>query len=467
MSKHWVDQEFEQVFVRDERLKNRVINIVKKLDANPQATLPQALGGWKEAKGCYRMLDNSRISQEVILSGHRIQTIERMKNYETVLNIQDTTHLDFSHHPETEGLGLYSDSEKKIGMLLHSALTITTEGVALGLLYQKYWSRGPKDPDRDYSKLSIEEKESYKWIDTMDKSLNGISIPNTRVVTVCDREADIYEFFQHAISKGHHLLVRMTQNRRITDDNAKTILKLLENAQVQAEIIIDVPRNTRQNIPSRQARLRIKYEPILVQPPKNKASTKGQPDLPLYVISAEEISIPPKGVKPISWILVTDIIVDSIETAIEVIGWYRQRWKIERFHYILKSGCNIDEIQLGTGERLEKAIALYSIVAWKILHMTYEARKNPQVSCDVVFKEHEWKSLYCFINNTMVPPKEPPSLQIAIRMVGHLGGFLGRKSDGNPGVRVLWKGMARLYDIANMWLLFTQPPSSPKDVGNA
>lgn len=466
MNKNWVEKEFSQAFIRDERLTNRIIDVVKKLEANPQATLPQALGSWNKTKACYRMLDNKKISNEIILSGHRMQTIERMRNYETVLNIQDTTHLDFSHHPHTEGLGLYSDSDKKIGMLLHSSLVVSPEGVALGLLHQKYWSREPKDPNRDYSKLPIEQKESYKWIETMDKSLKGIST-GTRVVNVCDREADIYEFFQYALSKGHHLLVRMTQNRRITNDNADTILQLLESAQAQAEIVVDVPRNSRQNVGKRQARLMVKYEPVFVRPPKNKASTKGQPDLPLYVVTVKEISIPPKGVKPISWFLITDTIVDSIETAIEVVGWYKQRWKIERFHYILKSGCNIDEIQLGTGERLEKAIALYSIIAWKILHLTYEARENPQVSCTLIFKEHEWQALYCYINGTAVPPKEPPSLQIAMRMVGHLGGFLGRKSDGDPGVRVLWKGMARLYDIANMWLLLTHSPVYSKDMGNA
>jgi hypothetical protein len=466
MNKRWVDKEFSQAFIRDERLTNRVIDVVKKLDANPQATLPQALGGWQEAKACYRMLDNENISHEILLSGHRIQTIERMKNYDTVLNIQDTTHLDFSHHPDTDGLGAYCEFEDKIGMLLHSSLVVSTEGVALGLLHQKYWSREPKDPDRDYNKLPIEEKESYKWLETMDKSLMGVST-GTRVINVCDREADIYEFFQYALSKNHHLLVRMTQNRRIINDNADTILQLLKESQVQAEIVVDVPRNSRQNIGKRQARLTVKYEPVLVRPPKGKTSTKGQPDLPLYVVTVEEISTPPKGVKPISWYLITDIIVDSIETAIEVVGWYKQRWKIERFHYILKSGCNIDEIQLGTGDRLENAIALYSVIAWKILYLTYEARVNPQASCTLIFKEHEWQALYCYVNETAVPPKEPPSLQGAMKMVGHLGGFLGRKSDGDPGVRVIWKGMARLHDIANMWSLLTKPPVLSKDKGKA
>jgi len=454
MNKRWVEKEFSQSFIRDERLTNRIIDVVKKLDANPQATLPHALGEWNETKACYRMLDNKKLTDEILLSGHRIQTIERMKDYETVLNIQDTTHLDFSHHPETEGLGLYSDSDEKIGMLLHSSLVVSPEGVALGLLHQKYWSRVPKDPERDYSKLPIEQKESYKWIETMDESLKDISI-GTRLVTVCDREADIYEFFQYALSNGRHLLVRMTYNRRIINDNAKTIVQLLNSSKVQAKLDVDVPRNSRQNVGKRKATLTVKYEPVLVRPPKDKASTKGHPDLPLYVVAVKEISIPPKGVKPISWFLITDIIVDSIETATEVVGWYKQRWKIERFHYILKSGCNIDEIQLGTGERIEKAISLYSIIAWKILHLTYEARENPQLSCTIIFKEHEWQSLYCYINGTAVPPKEPPSLQIAMRMVGQLGGFLGRKSDGDPGVRVLWKGMARLHDISKMWLVLT------------
>jgi hypothetical protein len=460
MNNDWVENEFKQAYIRDERLTNRLTEVVTKLAKNPQTTLPQALGGWKETRACYRMLDNKKLSSEVILSGHRNQTIERMKNHETVLVIQDTTTLDFSHHPETEGIGLYSQSESKKGLLLHSSLAVTTNGVALGLLSQKYWSRECIDKTRDHNLLPIEEKESYKWLETMDASLYGIP-QNVKAVTVADREADIYEFFLHSILNKNDVLVRMTKNRRIVDDNANTIEELIGQQPSVGEYVIQVPRNTRENVPARQARIQVKVTPITIRPPKNKASSKGEPNLNLYVIMAEETSTPPKGVKPIKWILVTNIKVDSLEKAIEIIGWYSQRWKIERFHYVLKSGCNIDEIQLTTGERLEKAIAIYSIIAWKILMMTYISRINPNEPCNVVFKEHEWQALWYYVNRGIPLPKKPPTIHEASRMVASLGGFLGRKSDGNPGVKVLWRGMARLNDMVQMYLI-TQSPAFSK-----
>lgn len=446
----WVDKEFEQAFIRDDRLAKRLIDVTKKLAANPKATLPEALGGWKGTKGCYSMLDNENISPNVILSGHCLKTLERMKNYDEVLVIQDTTAVDFSHHPGTEGIGLYSQSKEKKGMLLHSALAVTPEGVALGLLYQKYWSRDGIDENRDHKLLPIEEKESYKWIECMDQSLENVP-SGVKVITVCDREADIYELFQHGIATNRHMLLRASKNRRVMDENYTTLYSVMKNQDSAGEVIIQVPRNTRQKVPTRPAKVRIKFCPVLIRPPKNKPFTKGAPNLELYSVLVEEVSVPPKGVKPIHWLLLTDLPVESLEDALEMIKRYTQRWKIERFHYTLKSGCQIKDLQLGVAERLEKAVTIYSIIAWKILYMTYESRENPDISCEAVFKEHEWQALFCFVNHTSVPPVKPPSLFEAMMMVARLGGFLGRKSDGMPGVKVLWRGMSRLYDIAEMW----------------
>ena len=171
----------------------------------------------------------------------------------------------------------------------------------------------------------------------------------------------------------------------------------------------------------------------------------------LYLVLAEEVSTPPQGVSPIRWVLITDLAVNSLEDAVKMVKWYVQRWKIERFHYVLKSGCNIDDLQLGTGTRLENAIAIYSVIAWKILNLTYESRENPTEDCGYIFKVHEWEALYCFINKTPIPPTKVPTLYEVVLMVAKLGGFLGRKSDGVPGVKVIWRGLARLHDIAELW----------------
>lgn len=461
----WVDNEFEKAYIRDERLLNRLISVTKRLAVSPEAPLTQALGGWNELRGCYRLVNNKNITTDVILSGHSSETIERIKNHSVVLVPQDTTSFDFSYLPATEGLGPYSISENKKGILLHTAMAITTEGIPLGILNQQYWVRDPIDPNRDHKQFPIEEKESYKWIKNQQGSLTEIP-SDIQVISISDRESDIYEYLGYNIDCNNSFIVRANKDRLVIDDKGKTLLKVLELQPVGGEIVVEVPRNTRENKPSRQARLEIKYCPVTVKPPKNKPFTKGDPNLQLYVVLAQESSTPPEGVKPIRWVLLTDIKIETLEDAVKIVKWYAQRWKIERFHYVLKGGCNIDDMQLGTGERLENMIAIYSIIAWKLLYMTYESRENPDDSCGYVFKEHEWQALYCFVNETPNPPKKAPSLYEAIIMVAKLGGFLQRKRDGYPGVKVLWRGFARLHDIAKLWLI-THSHFPSNDVGNA
>lgn len=447
----WVDNEFEKTYIRDERLLNRLISVTKSLAGNPGAPLTQALGGWNELRGCYRLVNNKNITTDVILSGHSSETVERIKDYSVVLVAHDTTWLDYSNLDSTEGLGICS-SEKQKGLFLHTSMALTTNGVPIGILNQQYWARDPIDPNRDYKQLPIEEKESYKWIKNQQESLTEMP-SDTLVVSVSDRESDIYEYLRYNIDNNYSFVVRAEKDRLVKDNKGKTLLKVLVEQPVGGEIVVDVPRNTRENKPSRQARLEIKYCPVTIKPPKNKPFTKGAPNLQLYVVLAQEVSIPPEGVKPIRWVLLTDIKIETLEDAVKIVKWYAQRWKIERFHYVLKSGCNIDDLQLGTGERLENIIAIYSIIAWKILFMTYGSRENPDDSCGYVFKEHEWQALYCFVNETPFPPQKAPSLYEAIILVAKLGGFLGRKRDGYPGVKVLWRGFARLHDIAKFWLI--------------
>lgn len=461
----WVNKELEKTYIRDERLLNRLISVTKSLAGNTEVSLTQALGGWNETRGCYRLLNNKNITTDVILSGHTSETIERIKGHSVILVPHDTTSFDFSYLTSAEGLGPYSTSEDKKGMLLHTSMALTTEGVPLGLLKQQYWVRDAIDPERDYKQLPIEEKESYKWIKNQQGSLTQIP-SDVLVVSISDRESDIYEYLRYNIENNHSFVVRAEKDRRVFNDKGDTLLKVLVNQPAGGEITVDVPRNTRENKPSRKARLEIKYCSVTIRPPKNKPFTKGAPNLQLYVVLAQEVSIPPEGVQPIRWVLLTDMKVETLEDAVKIVKWYAQRWKIERFHYVLKGGFKIDDLQLGTGERLENMIAIYSIIAWKILYMTYESRENPDQDCGYVFKEHEWQALYCFVNETPFPPKKAPSLQEAIMMVAKLGGFLGRKRDGYPGVKVLWRGLARLHDIAKFWLI-THSHFISKDVAKA
>jgi len=156
----------------------------------------------------------------------------------------------------------------------------------------------------------------------------------------------------------------------------------------------------------------------------------------------------------------------QFEEALQKVEWYRERWKIERFHFTLKSGCNVEELQLGTKERLENAIALYSVVAWRLTWLTYQARVTPNFSCSMILEKHEWQALYCVVNKTHTPPENPPTLEEAVSLIARLGGFLGRKHDGKPGVKVIWRGLQKLNEGLLFAEYFRSIRSSPLNMGN-
>jgi hypothetical protein len=452
----WVLQEFSDAPFADNRLNERLIKIANSFYESPESSIPQACKSYAATQAAYRFFSNNKVEPEAILMNHREETIQRMRKYDTVLAIQDTTTLDYKDHPATKGLGICGNTEHDLGLLNHTTLAVTVDGIPLGILSRHVWTRDPKELGKRVTKRkrSTSNKESQKWLDALDSSLKDIP-KHINVVTVCDREADIYDFFHKAVSEERHLLVRVTQKRRILE-NGNYLVQEIENSPVMGQILTNIPRDTENKRPPREATLSIKYCPITIRPPVQRKDSKLLPNLKLYLVLAEEVT-PPEGVTPIYWLLLTTLPVESIEQAVEKIKWYRQRWKIERYHFTLKSGCNIEELQLETIENLQNALAVYSIVAWKLLWLKLESEQNPEASCDIVLQEHEWQALYCVTNRVPTPPTQPPTLQEAVLMIAKLGGFLGRKCDGKPGVKVMWRGLRRLTDITQGWLVARLP----------
>ncbi|MGE5527680.1 MAG: IS4 family transposase [Patescibacteria group bacterium] len=199
----------------------------------------------------------------------------------------------------------------------------------------------------------------------------------------------------------------------------------------------EVPR--RSNQPPRQARLAIRAGRVRIISPLKRTS-EHLPPITLYAVEAREENVP-KGVQALHWLLLTTLPTESFRNAVEKIGWYQQRWKIERLHYILKSGCKIEDLRLETSDRLKRAITLYTVIAWRIAWTTYQARENPSLPCSVAFSKMEWQALWWQVHPRKSLPDKPPALKDAVRWLAMLGGFLGRKGDGDPGVKVLWNGL--------------------------
>ena len=270
--------------------------------------------------------------------------------------------------------------------------------------------------------------------------------PETTFVSVGDREADIYELFELALKEpsGPKLLVRASQNRVLAQEQGHLWEKVNEQ-EIAGIQEVHVPRRGRR--PARVAWLEVRFAKVILKPPIRKPALG---ELSIWAVLAREVDVP-QDVEPIEWMLLTTCPVTNFHEAIEKLGWYALRWGIEVYHRTLKSGCKIEERQLGHADRIEACLAIDMVVAWRIFHLTKLGRETPDVPCTVFFEEAEWKALNTYITENPTPPERPPSLREATRMVAGLGGFLGRKSDGEPGTKSLWIGLQRLDDLTAMW----------------
>lgn len=453
----WASEELKYTALPDQRLSKRLIKVVENLARQPHASIPQASGDWANTKATYNLWKSARIEAEDIIEGHRKSTVQRASEQKIVLAIQDTSDFNFTHHQaktERQGFGMTCAQKYVRGLKVHSLMASTTQGVPLGILEQQIWTRAVKKTKNKNQKTqkSVFNKESKRWLTSLVSA--ELAIPSTTtVVTVTDREGDIYDLFALNREPNSELLIRAKHNRRVNHE-LKFIKQAMKQVSDAGQLKISVPRQDEKK--SRIANLTIRYANFDFPPPINRAKSFKNQSVTLNVISATEENPPPE-VKPITWFLLTSLEVNNFEQATCRIRWYTYRWLIERYHYVLKSGCRIEQLQLKTAERIEKALATYSIVAWRLLWLTYQARDNPDLPCDTILEKHEWQSLYCNFYGFPLP-QEPPSIKQVVIWIARLGGFLARNHDGFPGVKTLWRGLQRLHDIASTWKLLHSSP---------
>jgi hypothetical protein len=410
----WAEEEFGSCVLADARLSARLLTLARDFYALPMANVPQACASRAKTKAAYRFLEHADTTMHALLQPHYRATEARVSKEAIVLAVQDSTSLDYTTHRATEGLGaIGSWPQGPQGLHLHSTLAFGEQGTPLGFLDVQCWARdraafGKKQLRHQ---LPIEDKESYKWLKSY-RALAAVQArcPDTTLVSVGDREADLYELFAEATSHP-------------------------------AGPKLQLPRQGSRA--AREAQLAIRYAAVSLLAP---AGHKGAPAIALWAVYAQERQAP-EGVKPLEWLLLTTLPVTSFEHACEKLLWYTRRWGIEVLHRTLKSGCRIEQRQLGHADRLEACLAIDLVVAWRIYHLNKLGREHPEAACTLYFEDAEWKALMMFTTQNPVPPTKPPSLREAIRRVASLGGFLGRKGDGEPGTQTLWLGLQRLDDI--------------------
>ncbi len=453
-NKGWAVAEFATVDLEDVRLNKRCQAIVRSLSEQASAPINQAGEDWADTKAAYRFCANRKVEPEKITKPHRERTRARMKAHELVLAIQDTTFFNYTHHPKTEGLGAIGNKKhNQRGFGMHSTIAVTPQGVPLGLLTQAFFTRPIGEPAHrpdEMRRLPIEEKESYRWIAAFEQTLTRTPTA-TEVVTVCDREADIYEMFVVAREKNASLLVRAQVDRCL--DEQEEIHKLWQKVVQQpgaGELSVEITGNRQRT--ARRATVAIQFAQVKLKPPW-RPHKKKLPPVTLQAILVCEENPPADLDDPIEWRLLTNTPVADFAAAVNVVSWYCCRWQIEIFHKIIKSGCTVEDCRLETATRLQNYIALMSVIAWRLHWLTYLNRANPDAPCTVALSTVEWQALYMRIHRAAKVPERPPTIHQAVRWIAQLGGFLGRKSDGNPGITVIWRGWHRLQDIADTWYL--------------
>jgi hypothetical protein len=454
---HWSEQEVDVGSFKDARLGRRSCDLLRQMSDGMGGTIPFACQDWSNTKAAYRFFSNPRVEEGDILQGHFAATRRRYDESDgPILLLQDTTEFTYQRRDPhavgfTKSVNSGRDKEGRLrhhavcGILMHSSLAITEEGLPLGLSAVKFWNRdkfkGTAQLKRKVNptRVPIEGKESIRWLDNLRQSIALLGRPD-RCVHVGDRESDIYELYCLSKDLGTHFLVRTVVDR-LAGDGDHTVSREMNEVPCAGIHQVEV-RNSADEISN--VSLEVRFKRIHVLPPIGKQ--KRYPALDLTVIHATEIN-PPAGRKPIIWKLMTDFAVDTFEQACEKITWYALRWKIEVFHKILKSGCRAEDAKLRTADRLANLLALFCIVSWRVLWLTMMARTAPEAPATIAMTTAEISILDRVVSNTGNRGAALGSLKLYLIKLARLGGYLARVSDPPPGNTVVWRGLRRLADI--------------------
>lgn len=469
----WAEQEFGDCALGDARLTRRVVKIVGDQATKPGASYSEACGGDRDAlNGYYRFLnaEHEELDLESLLQTHRRQTLRRMKDQATVLLIQDTMDLNFATRTECEGLGTIGTNQtgaESKGLRLHSCLALEADnGLPLGVVRLDGYA--PESAKGKATNRPIEEKDSNRWLVTFKDGADlAAKLPDTRFVSVADREADIFELFdlhRQLAGKKPDLLVRAKCDRCLEDTERKLFAELAQ-APLAEKAIVEVPRQRakigkpskpgRPALPARQAEVELRFKEVAISAP-DKPQTRNRQPLRLWAVYLVEKNPPPQAT-PLEWLLLTTIQVASAKQALKCLRWYCRRWRIEEWHRVMKSGCNVEEHQNHSAAALLRAIALDAIIAWRIMLLAILGREQPEAPCELVFDPIECEVL------AILTQKKKPTLGEAVITIAKEGGYLNRKRDRHPGYETLWKGYIQFCAMVRGFGLARKRGRAPDD----
>lgn len=457
MTCNWVDEEMTELNTGDERLNKRAKSVISVVMKKPNMPFTNQFQTTAELKACYRLFDSDLITSESLLKPHLTKTIERIKTHDVVVISSDTSSVNYTTRSSNPDSG-YLSANNAQGFFLHTSLATTLDRVPLGVVSSKFWAREKEKSEnkthRDY--LPIEEKESFKWIESycIANEVANLS-KTTEVIYVADKEADIIDLWEEgcrALEQKHasHLVVRCNHNRAVLptlENDKKKLFDFGKKAPVVGMCEFEL-RDRKTHKILRTVRQEIKASPVSICPAYRSGVNRRQVDLNLVFL--HEID-PPEGVKPVFWYLLTTLPVATQEDVTKVIQAYLARWDIEVLFRTFKTGCRVENRSLRTADRLYPMFALFLIIAWRINYLSRLCRTNPNLPCTVFFSETEWKAAWAAITKSAEPRTTVPTIQEMIIIVARLGGYLNRKNDPAPGPTVIWRGLEYLHGFAEAW----------------
>lgn len=452
----WELSEMKTLDLGDTRLNSRVVKTLIALCSNVQASIATACKNIAEAKGAYRLFSNMKTTMEKIINPHRDSTLERIAQEKVVVIAQDTTQLDFTGKRVAKHIGKLC-KDFRPGWFFHPSVAFTLDKVCLGVVGYTIWSR-----DLDYAvthqdrkKVPLEQKESLRWVEGYQfASEVSEKCPNTHIINVADRECDMYDLYQQALQGHSDYVIRAYRERSLNEKKPgtkNTFIKVWDHVSQQTSMgEISFEMSARDGRTARTVTQTVYCANVTLKPPFRKFEKLEAVNVNAVMVREED---PPEGEESVQWLILTSLPIDNLQDVKFILDCYLCRWQIECFFKTLKSGCQVEKIQMETPERVQACLALHVVIAWRILHLTMLCRVNPDAPCTIVFTEPEWKSVMTIQTGKRVH-KSPPTLLEMVKRVASLGSFQNRKGDGFPGISAIWMGMQRLSGYAEAWQAF-------------
>jgi hypothetical protein len=465
MPQPWAEQEMNAAAVWDRRCVRSLVAICERRFDRPLVSFSKACGD-ASRQAARRICSHSTITVDGLLRGHFQQTAERVRHAweqdpaEPVLVVQDTTDLKYTSHPATEGLGPIHTSARGRGLFAHPALALPVEGVPFGLVHLSLWARDPHAHGQTRSvyaraKEATALKESQRWIDGV-WGAEATLPPAIPILVIADREADIYDLFAAERRPNTHLLVRSHHPRKVLVEapgpsvsrrGGQRLPDVLAGADCLGCFEVEIPRRTGER--ARAATLELRAVRVWIQAPdlrKADDALRDRKPRQVWAVEAREIETP-GGAKPIHWVLLTTMPVETFQQARRMVIYYKCRWVIEELSLVLKSGLRAERLQVDDVHTLKNTLALLYVVAWRVLHVRNTARFLPEEPAAAVVSPSEHAVLEAAEGRPLKTARE------VTQAIAYLAGFPRYPSAGPPGVRTLWEGLQRLEAAAFGWRL--------------